>query len=1208
MAKQVTSIGHSVLFTLLLLLLVAVSASPLRKKGCHGKIKYGKLNYEIGHTYVYNFEGHTVASLPGQQGDGVKLNLKAKAEISIEDNCRGVIKLDGLQVTGPDAQKHAHLDDLEGHEVEFDFEDGVVGRDLLTVEADSEASVNLKRAILSLFQIKSLSTLSSGKSTVLKFLNKHIIYFSITERGNSAYITKFRNLNHCHLREHLRQDFASVTYHVESDLQTTPLLEATQEVKQQLKGGVLNTAESHEKYIFKPFSNQDAGAKTLVDSKLTLAGHNKKAAPAVSGNEVRSIVFEPTHTRIGSGNAAAVVEALHKAHEAMPQYIGETAAKEFSNVVNIVRQTSKDDLLSVYSQVKAGAGFKDKNAGTKMFLDALFRAGTGEAVEVAVELLKSNKITGPLAELYYLQFAYTKHVTKSALNAAVSLLDLPHPSKLAYLGIGALGGRYCAQHTCDGVPEVDAFLEKLSHALDGGCKVSSYEDEVKVIAALKALHNVHHLNSAVIAKLKTCVLDDHVPVRVRASVLDVFQSDACKVKDISFEVLKDIQLDSELRIKAFLALVECPCNKMSNPLKELLDAEPSYQVGSFIASYLRNLRATANPSKEHQKAVYGQIRSVKKFPIDLRKFSNNFEYSYLLGGMNVGTTAESNLIYSQKSFLPRVSTLNLTSEVFGHSINFLELELRQENLDLLAEKLFGPKSYFNTHTIIRSEKSTSPFDSEPDREVLLEISTRLFGAEVGWLAYHHDARDAANNAFDSFFKIVEKVVVKLKDFDYKLRQHNTFLDTELVYPTALGLPLKLVVTGSSAVHVELEGKIDLDQLLNDYKNSDLHFKLVPSAAVEVVGTFEVDAYAVEAGLKVATTLHTATGTDINVKSTAGVGIDITLGLPVQKQDVLTVKTEVLTTFHERGKPEVDKEIAFPSTPKRSYHGCFDQLSRLVGLTFCGTVNFPWDPVASKAAFFPLNGPSKFSLVIENEDVKKYHFRASLNNADPNKKSLGFLLETPGSQTDRKLELLLERTYSPYQGLKAKLDSPWKQVSAEVAFTDSDKELSLLAKATNDDQEYYAKLGALVTGDSSHATYHPLLEYKTPERHGSLVSKKGAKGRQQSQPFTVTGSVTVDRSPDSRKYTFNDVVFSTPQGEYKVEGSVVRESGNKFSTDLTIHYGSHHVVLKSAYNRPARGEVHLNLNVQPSQYRDFGVNLIWDYKHSSNNVSFSNLLK
>ena len=54
-----------------------------------------------------------------------------------------------------------------------------------------------------------------------------------------------------------------------------------------------------------------------------------------------------------------------------------------------------------------------------MFLDALFRAGTGESVEVAAELLKNNKITGKAAELYYLQFAYTKHVTKSALTAVV---------------------------------------------------------------------------------------------------------------------------------------------------------------------------------------------------------------------------------------------------------------------------------------------------------------------------------------------------------------------------------------------------------------------------------------------------------------------------------------------------------------------------------------------------------------------------------------------------------------------------------------------------------------------------------------------------------------------------------------------------------------------------------------------------------------------
>jgi len=75
----------------------------------------------------------------------------------------------------------------------------------------------------------------------------------------------------------------------------------------------------------------------------------------------------------------------------------------------------------------------------------------------------------------------------------------------------------------------------------------------------------------------------------------------------------------------------------------------------------------------------------------------------------------------------------------------------------------------------------------------------------------------------------------------------------------------------------------------------------------------------------------------------------------------------------------------------------------------------------------------------------------------------------------------------------------------VAFTDSDKEISLLAKLLNDDDEYSMKLGASVTGDKSRATYKPLLEYKTPEQKGSLVqgNVKGQPGKL-TQKFGVEG--------------------------------------------------------------------------------------------------------
>jgi hypothetical protein len=75
----------------------------------------------------------------------------------------------------------------------------------------------------------------------------------------------------------------------------------------------------------------------------------------------------------------------------------------------------------------------------------------------------------------------------------------------------------------------------------------------------------------------------------------------------------------------------------------------------------------------------------------------------------------------------------------------------------------------------------------------------------------------------------------------------------------------------------------------------------------------------------------------------------------------------------------------------------------------------------------------------------------------------------------------------------------------VAFTDTDKEISLLAKLLNDADEYSIKLGASVTGDTSHATYKPLLEYKTPQQKGS-PAQESAKGKPEklTQKFGVEG--------------------------------------------------------------------------------------------------------
>lgn len=59
----------------------------------------------------------------------------------------------------------------------------------------------------------------------------------------------------------------------------------------------------------------------------------------------------------------------------------------------------------------------------------------------------------------------------------------------------------------------------------------------------------------------------------------------------------------------------------------------------------------------------------------------------------------------------------------------------------------------------------SPYHTEPDQELLLELSARLFGAEIGWFTLHHNAREAGKKLFDNTFDLVDKVVKKAKDFD-----------------------------------------------------------------------------------------------------------------------------------------------------------------------------------------------------------------------------------------------------------------------------------------------------------------------------------------------------------------------------------------------------------------------------------------------------------
>lgn len=204
--------------------------------------------------------------------------------------------------------------------------------------------------------------------------------------------------------------------------------------------------------------------------------------------------------------------------------------------------------------------------------------------------------------------------------------------------------------------------------------------------------------------------------------------------------------------------------------------------------------------------------------------------------------------------------------------------------------------------------------------------------------------------------------------------------------------------------------------------------------------------------------------------------------------------------------------------RRDYHGCFDQLVSIIGLTFCGDVGFPFDqqPLVTNAALYPLNGPSKLSLRLDKDDesLKSYHFRFFYELYDPKGRKIEFLIDTPGSKVERKISFLASAVTDPSYAVNVNFVSPIHSFALEGAVVDTDQEYSVRGHISLDEAMLYsARIGMLING----ATYTPVVEYSPFA--GQQIDVK------------VEGTINVEKRPPYRKYTFNNVKIIFPSSKF-----------------------------------------------------------------------------
>lgn len=369
---------------------------------------------------------------------------------------------------------------------------------------------------------------------------------------------------------------------------------------------------------------------------------------------------------------------------------------------------------------------------------------------------------------------------------------------------------------------------------------------------------------------------------------------------------------------------------------------------------------------------------VNKFKTDARKFSRNYEMSFYSDMLNTGAAIDSDVIFNSKSYLPRSATLNLTLDLFGESINFLEVGTRMEGFESMVEDIFSKKGFFPDESMEKMLKNMRNDNSEKN-EVIQSFSdqftkgtvnepqgaifARVMGNEL-YLTQFNSLKELLNINTDQKFSHQNLLDSLSSLFTSKNIDHTKsfrILNTKYSVPTILGLPLHLEVNSTASVGFQLQREIDLNNILRT-KTGTIDLKINPSVAVRVDGKMFVDAVFTQAGVETKGILSSNTYLDTRISIDKGQIIDVSLNVPRDKVEVVNIASEIYLK-----KREKSEEIMGIGEITESDTCSGNHIPTISGMRLCTRMSLRNASAVENAPYFPLTGRFRYALALHKSD-------------------------------------------------------------------------------------------------------------------------------------------------------------------------------------------------------------------------------------------------
>jgi len=855
---------------------------------------------------------------------------------------------------------------------------------------------------------------------------------------------------------------------------------------------------------------------------------------------------------------------------------------------------------------------KNGHMSKKFFHDAIPSVSTAASASLMRELIINNEISKEDVDTWLTSLAFVAQPSSDMIREVTPLLQRS-PSRKAFLSISTLVHSYCRQsEDCEWNEDVKQVLNDITANLDYNCRGSDTE---KIIMSLKALGNTGRAPQAV-PILSRCLANKDINMDVRVAAVEAFRRMPCGNRDDVMAVMLDTEEDSEVRIHAYLATMQCPTEAAIYQIREMLGNEPVNQVGSFVWTHLTNLKETDDIFKQEIREIIEDEQLKKEFNLDARKYSRNYEGSMFFDSLNAGAKVESNVIWSPKSFVPRSAMFNLTVDIFGQSVNFVELGGRVEGAEDFLQKMFGPDGYFPSET--RSKRSISTDDelkrlnrADPKAAAYL----KLFGNELRYwdLSDFHKVEGDDFNLLDLLIKLADENEVEWS-------KSTMFLDSELSIPTVLGLPLKLTVNGTATVDLKMGGKMDLRQLASYPNSMDINGYIKPSGAIEVSSVMGLDAFVARTGLKMVSTLHTSTELEGLVRLDESKALQVKLNMPKDKIEILNVKTQFFIMHREE-----EREQKMLTDDIKTVEKCSGKsLEKVLGVKLCGALSYP---VTSKAdaPMFPFTGPIDGAIELTKvDDHQSYEFEARLETTKEGRKTKTHIarlaFNTPGSRVDREIlaEAVIDRVDMK---VSASLKTPWKQGTIDGALVNGRELKSARLDTTMDNKPLFNMLSELQIDARPKTTkYSPNVAVSVYGK--SVLTLKGdtkiVPGEKLDTDMTLESSLLssavvlkggIASETFKNKQRWNtDLMFQSPILNTKVSGFTQRKD-DMVSSRLEFKYDyntgdKHRFILNSKLKDQSKGKAtkfSVNTAITSTEFPDYNTEIDADYMKNNKHV-------